>query len=124
MDYHLRTDTVHVNALGPRAYFIPYPAADATALPRELSPYFHSLDGSWRFGYFPDADAIGLPDDTCPTAHSGVAGHMDAVTEVADGGHKGHGRAAVYQSGLPVPRRPSAPAGRHPLRRLRAAVFV
>ena len=82
MDYHLRTDTVHVNALGPRAYFIPYPAADATALPRELSPYFHSLDGSWSFGYFPDADAIGLPDDTCPTAHSGVAGHMDAVTEV------------------------------------------
>lgn len=38
----------------PRAYFIPYASESQQRLGnREASPYFHSLNGSWKFNYSP-----------------------------------------------------------------------
>ncbi|MDY5626907.1 MAG: glycoside hydrolase family 2 TIM barrel-domain containing protein [Clostridia bacterium] len=40
-----------VNEMPDRAYFIPFSSETSAAEKREKSPYFHSLDGDWKFLY-------------------------------------------------------------------------
>lgn len=51
--YHKSLETLHVNCLEPRAYFIPF-ADEKTAATRERgqSDYFLSLCGEWDFRFF------------------------------------------------------------------------
>lgn len=51
--YHKSLETLHVNCLEPRAYFIPF-ADEKTAASRERSEsdYFASLCGEWDFRFF------------------------------------------------------------------------
>ncbi|MBQ8432750.1 MAG: DUF4981 domain-containing protein [Clostridia bacterium] len=53
LTYHREPDAFRVNELPARAYFIPFDTAEATAGPRESSPFFHSLCGPWKFQYSP-----------------------------------------------------------------------
>lgn len=47
--YHRDPQIFRVNELKDHAYFIPFSKAADAALPREMSPFFHSLCGEWRF---------------------------------------------------------------------------
>ena len=51
--YHKSLETLHVNCLEPRAYFIPF-VDEKTAASRERSEsdYFVSLCGEWNFRFF------------------------------------------------------------------------
>lgn len=51
--YHKSLETLHVNCLEPRAYFIPF-ADEKTAASRERSEsdYFVPLCGEWDFRFF------------------------------------------------------------------------
>jgi len=47
--YHKDPEIVRVNELPDHAYFIPFDTAQGTRSPRERSPFFYSLCGSWKF---------------------------------------------------------------------------
>jgi len=51
--YHRDPEIVRINELPDHAYFIPFDTAPAARLPREHSPFFHSLCGAWRFLWHP-----------------------------------------------------------------------
>lgn len=51
--YHKDPEIVRVNELPDHAYFIPFDTVTAAGSPRECSPYFHSLCGSWQFRWKP-----------------------------------------------------------------------
>lgn len=56
--------TAHVNTLPPAAYLIPFSSPDdAAALPREKSDAFLSLNGAWRFRYYPSVQEV---DEAAP----------------------------------------------------------
>ena len=45
---------IHINTEAPRATFVPFPDASAAlAGDRESSPFFRSLDGTWKFNWAP-----------------------------------------------------------------------
>jgi beta-galactosidase len=45
---------IHINTEAPRATFVPFPdAASALSSNREISPFFRSLDGAWKFNWVP-----------------------------------------------------------------------
>lgn len=46
-------DVMHVNRLAPRAYYIPYADTNsAVQKKRGSSPYYQTLNGSWKFKYY------------------------------------------------------------------------
>jgi len=49
-----------LNEIKPRAYYIPFESEAASALGRERSAYFHSLNGAWKFLYRPSL--FDMPD--------------------------------------------------------------
>ena len=53
--YHKDPQAVRVNELPDHAYFIPYASAEQSRLPREESPYFHTLCGDWQFRHYDSA---------------------------------------------------------------------
>ena len=57
---HRSLDVLHENCLPPRAYFIPFPSAEAAenARSREDSSRFLSLCGTWDFRYYTSAAQI------------------------------------------------------------------
>jgi len=61
LTYHVNPETLHVNTLPPRAYFIPY-QDEKTAMrgERKASDRLTVLDGEWKFAYFPSYAA--MPD--------------------------------------------------------------
>lgn len=59
--YYCDPKTLHVGCEEPRTYFIPYRDEEGTKLPRENSPYFHSLCGEWDFKYY--ASLADVEDD-------------------------------------------------------------
>ena len=53
-NYHENPETLHVNTLPTRAYFIPFPDEKAAlADERETSDRLTLLSGTWEFAYFP-----------------------------------------------------------------------
>lgn len=58
-DYHKTQKTLHVGCERPHAYFIPY-GDRATALrdERNSSVYFKTLDGTWKFRFYPSVDEV------------------------------------------------------------------
>lgn len=50
--YYCDPKILHVGCEEPRSYFIPYRDEEGTKLPRESSPYFHSLCGDWSFKFY------------------------------------------------------------------------
>ena len=63
MLFHEDPSRLHVNALEPHAYFIPFAKGEDPFLPREKSSRFELLNGSWGFSY--RESVIDLPDDFC-----------------------------------------------------------
>jgi len=66
-DYHKTHKTLHVGCEKPRAYFVPFDAADADRArraPRAASRRFLSLCGDWRFRWF--ASPADVVDFTAP----------------------------------------------------------
>ena len=60
--YHQDLHALHVNTLPNRAYYVPYSDADAARRDvRAESDRFQSLNGEWRFRYFPGT--MELPED-------------------------------------------------------------
>lgn len=59
--YYDNLDTLHVNTLKPRAYFIPFPAPQTGTPEREASESFQLLSGQWDFQFYPSLDAV--PED-------------------------------------------------------------
>ena len=60
--YHRLLEYPHVNALPPRAYFIPYAPNDDPRLPRETSSRFTLLNGEWEFKWFPDVEQLEIEE--------------------------------------------------------------
>ena len=53
LNHHKDPQVFRVNELEDHAYFIPFATKEQTSLPREKSPFFHSLNGVWRFLWRP-----------------------------------------------------------------------
>lgn len=62
-------NVMHVNRLTPRAYYIPYGDAEtALSKKRGESPYYKTLNGSWKFRYYKSVKLVEdgfYNDDTC-----------------------------------------------------------
>ena len=57
--YYEDLETLHVGTLPPHAYFIPFSGEEAALTEeREASDRFLSLNGTWKFGYFPNPLAV------------------------------------------------------------------
>lgn len=53
LNYHQDPQIFRVNEMASRAYFIPFASVETAVLPREKSPFFRSLNGTWKFSYRP-----------------------------------------------------------------------
>ena len=53
LNYHQDPQIFRVNEMPSRAYFIPFSSENPACLSREESPFFHSLNGEWKFLYKP-----------------------------------------------------------------------
>ncbi len=51
LSYHRDHKVFRVNEMPSRAYFIPFSDGQDALRPREESPFFHSLNGPWKFLY-------------------------------------------------------------------------
>ena len=52
-------DTLHVNCISPRAYFIPYESKErAIKGIRGTSKFYKSLNGTWHFKYYPSVETV------------------------------------------------------------------
>ncbi|OBZ09481.1 glycoside hydrolase family 2 TIM barrel-domain containing protein [Bacillus sp. FJAT-26390] len=52
-------EKLHVNREAPRAYYIPYAdTAAAKERQRGRSPYYETLNGSWKFNYYPSVQQV------------------------------------------------------------------
>ncbi len=60
LQYHRQLDSIHVNTMQPRAYFIPFEDVHCKGVARENSDYFHLLNGEWDFHFIPDVERVGI----------------------------------------------------------------
>lgn len=63
--YHTDPGILHIGCEKPRAYFIPFAAADDCSK-RENSSYFTLLNGEWDFKFFDNVYELDLSDDKLP----------------------------------------------------------
>ena len=58
-DYHKTQKTLHVGCERPHAYFIPYESHEAALRDeRNSSAYFKTLDGTWKFHFYPSFSEV------------------------------------------------------------------
>ena len=70
MIYHEDPHALHIGALPPHAYFIPFPEGGDPFECREKSPRFELLNGDWGFTY--RDSVIDLPENFCSLSPEGV----------------------------------------------------
>lgn len=60
LPYHEDPSILHVGCLPPRAYFVPFEGKDSalSLSPREASPRFQLLNGTWAFRLYPTAREV------------------------------------------------------------------
>ncbi|WP_281890596.1 glycoside hydrolase family 2 TIM barrel-domain containing protein [Paenibacillus sp. YYML68] len=52
-------NVLHVNREAPRAYYIPYADGEAAqSRKRSRSPYYQTLNGQWKFSYYPSVSEV------------------------------------------------------------------
>ncbi|WP_248927198.1 glycoside hydrolase family 2 TIM barrel-domain containing protein [Paenibacillus hamazuiensis] len=75
--YWENLNVLHVNREAPRAHYIPYSSeADASAGKRGLSPYYQTLNGSWKFKYYA---SVRLVEDGFYEDNAEVGGWDDLI---------------------------------------------
>ncbi|MBR6781553.1 MAG: hypothetical protein IKM24_11140, partial [Clostridia bacterium] len=60
LQYHRQLESIHVNTMEPRAYFIPFAMPECKGKAREESDRFQLLNGEWDFRFIPDVERVGI----------------------------------------------------------------